>query len=49
MNTLIIPVLPTENLIEVTGFSLLNDEEQQLAFDEQLMLDREAYYQDSQY
>ncbi len=48
MNTLIIPVLPTKNLIEVTGFSLLNDEEQ-LAFDEQLMLDREAYYQDSQY
>jgi hypothetical protein len=49
MNTLIIPVLPTENLIEVNGFPHLNDEEQQLAFDEQLMLDREAYYQDSQY
>jgi hypothetical protein len=49
MNTLIIPVLPTENLIEVTGFISLTDEEQQLAFDEQLMLDREAYYQDSQY
>jgi hypothetical protein len=48
MNILIIPVLPTENLIEVTGFPCLNDEEQ-LAFDEQLMLDREAYYQDSQY
>ena len=49
MNTLIIPVLPTENLIEVNEFHRLNDEEQQLAFDEQLMLDREAYYQDSQY
>jgi hypothetical protein len=49
MNILIIPVLSTENLIEVTGFPRLNDEEQQLAFDEQLMLDREAYYQDSQY
>ena len=44
-----IPVLSTENLIEVTGFPRLNDEEQQLAFDEQLMLDREAYYQDSEY
>jgi hypothetical protein len=57
MNTLIIPVSPTINLIEVTGKSSLNEEEQQLAtalvarfaFDEQLMLDREAYYQDSQY
>lgn len=49
MNTLIIPVLPTENLIEVTGFISLADEEQQLAMDEQLMLDREVYYQDSQY
>jgi hypothetical protein len=50
MNTLIIPVLPTKNLIEVTGFSHLNDdEEQQLAIDEQLMLDREAYYQNYQY
>ena len=49
MNTLIIPVLPTENLIEMNGFISLADEEQQLAFDEQLMLDREAYYQDSQY
>jgi hypothetical protein len=49
MNTLIIPVSPTINLIEVTGKSSLNEEEQQLAIDEQLMLDREAYYQDSQY
>lgn len=49
MNTLIIPVSPTINLIEVTGFISLSDEEQQLAFDEQLMLDRETYYQDSQY
>jgi hypothetical protein len=49
MNTLIIPVLPTENLIEVIGFISLADEEQQLAIDEQLMLDREAYYQESHY
>ncbi|WP_310428022.1 hypothetical protein [Chamaesiphon sp. VAR_48_metabat_135_sub] len=49
MNTLILPDLLTENLIEVTGFINLSDEEQQLAMDEQLMLDREAYYQDSQY
>ena len=49
MNTLIIPVSPTRNIIEVTGFISLADEEQQLAFDEQLMLDRETYYQDSQY
>jgi hypothetical protein len=49
MNTLIIPVSPTRNIIEVTGFISLVDEEQQLAIDEQLMLDREAYYQDSQY
>ena len=48
MNILIIPVLSTENLIEVTGFPRLNDEEQ-LTFDEQLMLDREAYYQGSEY
>jgi hypothetical protein len=40
MNTLILPDLSPENLTE---------EEEQLAFDEQLMLDREAYYQDSQY
>ena len=49
MNSLIIPVLPTENLSEVTEFSSLADEEQQLDLDEQLMLDREAYYQDSEY
>jgi hypothetical protein len=49
MNTLIIPVLPTINIIEMSGFLSLADEEQQLAIDEQLMLDREAYYQDSQY
>ncbi len=49
MNTLIIPVLPTINLTEVTEFLNLFDEEQQLAIDEQLMLDREAYYQDSEY
>jgi hypothetical protein len=40
MNTPIIPDLTPE---------IITDEEQQLAFDEQLMLDREAYYQDSQY
>jgi hypothetical protein len=40
MNHIIIPDLPIEDLTE---------EEQQLAFDEQLMLDREAYYQESQY
>jgi hypothetical protein len=49
MNTLIIPVSPTGSLIEVTGFISLADEEQQLNHQEQLMLDREAYYQDSQY
>jgi hypothetical protein len=49
MNTFIIPVSFTINLIEVTEFLSLADEEQQLAIDEQLMLDREAYYQDSQY
>jgi hypothetical protein len=49
MNTFIIPVLLTKNLIEVTGFLSLADEEQQLNYQEQLMLDQEAYYQDSQY
>jgi hypothetical protein len=49
MNTLIIPVLPTINLIKMNEFLSLADEEQQLAIEEQLMLDREAYYQDSQY
>jgi hypothetical protein len=49
MNTLIVPVSLTENLIEVTKFLSIADEEQQLAMDEQLMLDRETYYQDSQY
>jgi hypothetical protein len=35
----------------ITGLTVenLSDEEKELAFDEQLMLDREAYYQDSQY
>ena len=49
MNTLIIPVSLTESLIKVAEFISLTDEEQQLAFDEQLMLDREIYYQSSQY
>jgi hypothetical protein len=33
----------------VIEISSLPNEEEQLEFDEQLMLDREAYYQDSQY
>jgi hypothetical protein len=49
MNTLIIPVSPTENFIKMAGFISLTDEEQQLAIDEQLMLDREAYYEAPQY
>ena len=49
MNTLIIPVSSTEHLSRVIELSSLTDEEEQLEFDEQLMLDREAYYQDSQY
>jgi hypothetical protein len=40
MNHSIIPDLAVENI---------SDEEKELAFDEQLMLDREAYYQESQY
>jgi hypothetical protein len=44
MNTLILPVALTEHFSEVAGFSSTEDE-QQLAFDEQLMLDREDYYQ----
>ena len=49
MNALIVPISPTENLSEITEFSSLTEEEQQLAFDEQLMLDREIYYQDYLY
>jgi hypothetical protein len=49
MNTSIIPATFTENLAEVTECSSFPDEERQLTFQEQLMLDREAYYQDSQY
>jgi hypothetical protein len=49
MNALIIPVPVAENLSGVTEFSSLADEEQQLAHQEQLMLDREIYYQDSPY
>ena len=49
MNAPIIPSSSTENLIEVAKSISLTDEEQQLATAEQLMLDREAYYQDSQY
>jgi hypothetical protein len=49
MNDLIIPVPAAENLSEVTELSSLVDEEQQLAQQERLMLDREIYYQDSPY
>jgi hypothetical protein len=49
MNTSIIPATSTENLTEVTECFSLPDEERQLTFQEQLMLDREAYYQNSQY
>ncbi len=49
MNTLIIPLPSTEEIIIVTGFNCFTDEEEQITFDEQLMLDREAYYQASQY
>lgn len=45
MNNLIIPVPSTEEIITVASFNCFTDEEEQLAFDEQLMLDREAYYQ----
>ncbi len=48
MSTTIIPVSSTENFIkvvEITSFT----EEDQLTFDEQLMLDREAYSQASKY
>ena len=49
MNTVIVPASSTESFMEMAGFISLVDEEQQLAIDEQLMLDREAYYQDSHY
>ena len=49
MNIPIISATSTENLAEVTECFSLPDEERQLTFQEQLMLDREAYYQDSQY
>ena len=45
MSTLIIPVSLTE-IITVSNSNCSTDEEEQLAFDEQLMLDREAYYQE---
>jgi hypothetical protein len=43
MNTLILAAPSTENFVQATGSSTAEDE-QQLALDEQLMLDREAYY-----
>ncbi len=49
MNAFIISVSVAENISEITEFSSLADEEQQLAHQEQLMLDREIYYQDSPY
>jgi hypothetical protein len=39
----------TPIIADLIVFSNLTEEEKELAFDEQLMLDREAYYQDSQY
>ena len=39
----------TPIVTDLIVFSKLTEEEKELAFDEQLMLDREAYYQDSQY
>ena len=49
MDTLIVPNCPTKNLSGTTESSLLTVEEQQLAIDEQLMLDREAYAHGSEY
>jgi hypothetical protein len=49
MNPLIIPAASTENLSEMIDLSSSIDEEQQLASDEQLMLDREAYAHGFQY
>ena len=48
MNMLSLPVLSTESLVKATRSSSTEDE-QQLALDEQLMLDREAYTHGSQY
>jgi hypothetical protein len=48
MNTLILPASSTENLLKLTRASTAEDE-QQLALEEQLMLDREAYTHGSQY
>ncbi len=50
MNTSIISVTFTENLSEITDLpNLMTDEERELTFQEQLMLDREVYHQDSLY
>ena len=49
MSTLIIPAASTKNLGEIIDLPSSNDEEQQLASDEQLMLDREAYAHGLQY
>jgi hypothetical protein len=47
-NMLSLPVLSTKSLVKATGSSSTEDE-QQLALEEQLMLDREAYTHGSQY
>lgn len=49
MNPRIIPATSNRNLSEMIEVSSPTDEEQQLASDEQLMLDREAYAHDFQY
>jgi hypothetical protein len=49
MNILIIPVSSIEHLSGVIELSSLPNEEEQLEFDEQLMLDREAYVYGSRY
>ena len=49
MNAVIIPVLSTDKFSNLDEFISLADEEQQLAIDEQLMLDREAYAHGSEY
>jgi hypothetical protein len=49
MNLLIISAASTENFGKMIDLSGSSDEEQQLASDEQLMLDREAYAHGFQY
>lgn len=49
MNPLIIPAASTENFGETIDLPSSSDEEQQLASDEQSMLDHEAYAHGFQY